>query len=458
MRLAQFAGKKVAIWGLGREGRAVLELLRQRLPGLCLSVVNDTPLEPEARASLPEDGSVRLLSGPEAPDALPRFDVVIKSPGISRYRSEVRAARAQGVIFTSATQIWFAEHPEARTVCVTGTKGKSTTASLIAHLLAASGLTAELRGNIGRPLLDSAPVAAGAVWVIEISSYQAAELDVSPDVAVLLNLFPEHLDWHGDVETYYRDKLRLFAGQRRGMAVINRTDEVSARFTSVFTHPVWFNDPQGFHVARGFLCERRRRLLPVARILLPGAHNHSNVCAALTAVGCLGIDAATCVDAVASFRGLPHRLFVLGEKAGILWVDDSISTTPQSARAAVETFADRPLSILLGGYERNLPYEELGRFLASKPVETVITMPQNGPRIAETVREAKRRAGRRERPEVLEAESLTQAVELARQVTPAGGVVVLSPAAPSYGGFRDYRERGEAFARAAGFRVDTPGT
>ncbi|MCP4655116.1 MAG: UDP-N-acetylmuramoyl-L-alanine--D-glutamate ligase [bacterium] len=456
MRLDELAGKDVAIWGLGREGRAVLELLRRRLPELRLTVVNDAPLETEVRSSLPEDGSVRLLTGPEAPDALPRFEVVIKSPGISPYRREVTAARAQGVIFTSATQIWFAEHPEARTVCVTGTKGKSTTASLVAHLLKASGIAAELRGNIGRPVLDSTPVASSAVWVIEVSSYQAADLEVSPDVAVLLNLFPEHLDWHGDVATYYRDKLRLFAGPRH--AVINRSDEVSAGFTSVFTHPVYFNDPDGFHVAGGFVCERRRRLLPVTRIPLPGEHNHSNVCAALTAVGCLGIDAAAGVDAVTSFRGLPHRLFALGEKAGVLYVDDSISTTPQSARAAVETFADRPLSILLGGYERNIPYEELGGFLASKPVAAVITMPQNGPRIAEAVREAKRRADRGERPEVLEAESLTQAVELARQVTPAGGVVVLSPAAPSFGCFRDYRERGEAFARAAGFRIDEPGT
>ncbi|HEU0074435.1 MAG TPA: UDP-N-acetylmuramoyl-L-alanine--D-glutamate ligase, partial [Dehalococcoidia bacterium] len=337
MRLAEFAGQRVALWGLGREGRAAFHALHRFLPKLILTVLDDFPLPLEAADLL--IGDARILTGRDAVAAvLSDFDVIVKSPGISLYRPEIEEAKRRGVHVTSTTRIWFAEHPDAFAVCVTGTKGKSTTASLVAHLLRAAGVVAELRGNVGRPLLDP-PTAEPDVWVIEISSYQAADLEADPSVAVLLDLYPEHLDWHGDVETYYRDKLRLFAHQRRGVAVVNRADPVSMSFAETFRRPVYFNDPLGFHVAGGAVCDGEREVLPVARIALPGAHNHGNVCAALTAVRCLypEIDPASLVPAVESFRGLPHRLMPLGERDGVLYVDDSISTTPQSTMAALAT-------------------------------------------------------------------------------------------------------------------------
>lgn len=454
MRLAEFAGRRVALWGFGREGRSTYRALRRVLPGLPLTVLDDAHLPPEA-------SDVRIVSGRDAvatvlsdtvlsDTVLGDFDVIVKSPGISLYRPEVLEAKRRGVHVTSATRIWFAEHPDARVVCVTGTKGKSTTASLVAHLLRAAGVVAELRGNVGRPLLDP-PDVEPKVWVIEISSYQAADLVADPSVAVLLNLFPEHLDWHGDVETYYRDKLRLFAHQRRGVAVVNRADPVSLGFSETFQRPVYFNDPRGFHVAGGAVRDGEREVLPVARIALPGAHNHGNVCAALAAVRCLlpEIDPASLVPAVESFRSLPHRLMPLGERDGVLYVDDSISTTPQSTMAALATFADRPVTVLVGGYERHLDYDELARELVTRPVHAVVTLPPSGARIAGAVRrELGASAGP---PALIEAADLEEAVAAARRVTPAGGVVLLSPAAPSYGAFRNFEERGEAFAREAGF-------
>lgn len=446
--LAELEGRRVALWGLGREGRATLRALRRTLPELPLTVLDDEPLAPENAAALAADGHLRVVTGHDAvASSLCGFDVVIKSPGISLYRPEIREATRHGVVVTSSTRLWFAEHADERTVCVTGTKGKSTTASLVAHLLRAAGVTAELRGNVGRPLLDPADEPP-EVWVIELSSYQTADLEADPSVAVLLNLYPEHLDWHGGVETYYRDKLNLFAYQRRGLAVANRADPATARFAERFENAAWFNDPRGFHVGGEHVRRGARRVMPVARIALAGAHNRSNVCAALASVEALApdVDPASLAAAVASFRGLPHRLEALGERDGVLFVDDSISTIPESAMAAVRAFADRPVTVLLGGHDRDLSYDELARFVAARPVHAVVTLPPSGARIAAAVR------ARGGGVALIEAGDLEEAVAAARRVTPAGGVVLLSPAAPSYGAFRDFEERGDAFARAAGFQ------
>jgi UDP-N-acetylmuramoylalanine--D-glutamate ligase len=161
-----------------------------------------------------------------------------------------------------------------------------------------------------------------------------------------------------------------------------------------------------------------------------------------------GIDPATVAPAVESFRGLPHRLHRLGERDEITWVDDSISTTPQSARAAVEAFPGRPITLLLGGHDRGLDYTELARFVVARPVETVITLPDSGPRVAAAIRQACSEAETALR--LIEAADLADAVHQAREATPAGGVVLLSPAAPSFGRFRDYRQRGDWFAELAG--------
>ena len=446
MRLADLAERRVGLWGLGREGWSTLRAIRRLMPELDVTVLDDAPLADETAEALAADAHVRVVTGRgQVAAGLLELDVVVKSPGISLYRDEVAEARRRGVEITSATRLWFASHAEARTVCVTGTKGKSTTASLVAHLLRSSGLAVELRGNVGRTLLDP-PTGAVDVWVVELSSYQTADLAVDPEVAVLLNLFPEHLDWHGEVETYFRDKVNLLAHQQKGRAVVNRTDPMIEGFTASFHDPVWFNDRSGFHVEDGMIREGDRRVMDAETVALPGVHNRSNVCAALAAVRALEpeVDPASLADAVASFRGLPHRLEPLGEKDGVLYVDDSISTTPQSAMAAIAAFAGRPVTVLLGGYDRGLDYGELARYVASGSVGWVVTLPPSGTRIAEAIREQK--GG----PVVIEAEDLDEAVAAARRSTPPGGVVLLSPAAPSYGAFRNFEERGEAFAAAAG--------
>ena len=163
---------------------------------------------------LTQDPFLKLETGKKSLEKLTDFDIVIKSPGISYYRPEIKQAQAKGVEFTSATRLWFAEHTNDTTVCITGSKGKSTTSSLLTHLLRYAGKRVTLGGNIGTPMLDMLAVEPRPdIWVLELSSYQLTDFNFSPTIGVLLNLFPEHLDWHGAVSTYYQDKIKLFSHQ-----------------------------------------------------------------------------------------------------------------------------------------------------------------------------------------------------------------------------------------------------
>ena len=451
MRIRDFSGKKVAIWGVGQEGRSVCRLLRNRLPELHITLLNDAPVSPELETEIGNDPALFLKIGDDAIKSLYSSDIVVKSPGISLYRPEISKAKQQGTCFTSATRLWFAEHPGEKTICITGTKGKSTTTALTAHLLKSAGLSIEMGGNIGVPITDlfdktSAPDA----WIFELSSYQTSDFDGFPEIAVLLNLFPEHLDWHGSLERYYQDKLNLVKNVAGEKTVLNHSDPILSALSIGTKGPVWFNHPDGFHAAGGHICRGKDRLYSSDKIRLPGPHNLSNVCAALTIAEMMGIDPISLIGAISEFSGLPHRLKQVGDKAGVRYVDDSISTTPQSAIAALNSFPNQRVTLLLGGFDRGLDMNGLARFLATTPCHAVITMPDSGPRIAEAIRAAEHAAGVPAMT-LAEADDLKQAVEIAGKITPTGGVVLLSPAAPSYGRFGDYRERGNAFAKYSGF-------
>ncbi len=213
MWLADLEAARMAILGAGREGQAAYAWLRKTLPHKALTLLVESPADPAFLGCLrPGDCLVH-----EALNAarLQSFDMLIRSPGISIYRQPLRAALDAGVRITTASNLWFAAHPSAQTICITGTKGKSTTSALVAHLLQSCGCQVRLAGNIGLPLLacDDQGV---DWWVIELSSYQIADLEAAPTIAVILNFSPEHLDWHGSESVYRRDKLRLADLARQG--------------------------------------------------------------------------------------------------------------------------------------------------------------------------------------------------------------------------------------------------
>ncbi|WP_372015404.1 UDP-N-acetylmuramoyl-L-alanine--D-glutamate ligase [Pseudoxanthomonas sp. 10H] len=447
MRVSQLEGSRVALWGWGREGRAAWRALRAALPSLPLTLFCNEAEAAEAAAL----GDPLLATATRADgEALSAFDVVVKSPGISPYRPEAQAAAAGGTRFIGGTALWFAAHPDARTACVTGTKGKSTTTSLLAHLLRAGGHRTALAGNIGLPLLEVPETPAPEFWTIELSSYQTGDVassGVRPEVAVVLNLFPEHLDWHGSEARYVEDKLKLVTEARPRTAVLNAADPRLAALDLPGSRVLWFNRADGWHLRGDALFRGDAFVLDTAAVPLPGRHNRGNLCAAMAAIEALGVDAAPLAPAALEFRPLPHRLQWLGERDGVAWVNDSISTTPHASLAALDCHRGRRVAILLGGHDRGLDWTDFASRMRGEAPVAVVTMGGNGPRIHALL--APLAAGGRFALEA--ADDLADAVARARRLLDGDGVVLLSPGAPSFGGYRDYTERGRHFAALGGF-------
>jgi UDP-N-acetylmuramoyl-L-alanine---L-glutamate ligase len=451
--IEQLDGLRVALWGWGREGRAAHRALRRRLPALPLTLfcapgeADDAHALGDALLSIDTDASAERLSA---------FEVVIKSPGISPYRPEAVEAAQRGTRFIGGTVLWFGEHPQARTLCVTGTKGKSTTTALLAHLLRAGGHPTALCGNIGLPLLellDADPASSGdppEFWVIELSSYQTRDVAASgvrPDIAVATNIFPEHLDWHGSEARYVEDKLALFTAAKPRIAILNGADRTLAALDLPDSEVRLFGVDAGWHLRGDVVHRRERAVFDTRDVPLPGRHNRGNLCAVLAAIEALGLDAEALARHAATFQPLPHRLQTLGTRDGIVYVNDSISTTPHATLAALDCFRARRVALLAGGHDRGIDWSDFVEAMRLHAPAAIVTLGQNGPKIHAGLAPVATAAGFA----LAEATDLADAVARARSLLGGEGVVLLSPGAPSFGAYRDYTERGRHFARLAGF-------
>lgn len=472
MRISQLDGQRVALWGWGREGRAAYGALRARESGLG---IGDSGEAKSARSLTlfcndEEVAAARALGDPAlvvetaaTAERLAAFDVVIKSPGISAYRPELVAAAARGTRFIGGTALWFAGHAAADgiapgTVCVTGTKGKSTTTALLAHLLRAGGHRTALAGNIGLPLLElSHPEQPPQFWTIELSSYQTGDVAASgarPQVAVVLNLFPEHLDWHGSQARYIADKLRLVTQARPRVAVLNAADPQLAALHLPDSDVRWFGGRDGWHLRGDALYRGDAWVMDTEDLPLPGRHNRGNLCAVLTVIEALGLDAVALAPHATSFQALPHRLQLLGRCNGIDYVNDSISTTPHASLAALDGFRDRRVAIIVGGHDRGVDWSGFADAISDRPPAAVVTMGANGPRIHALLEPLAQRGGL----QLVAATDLGEAVRQAENALAGDGVLLLSPGAPSFGTYRDYVARGRHFAELAGFDPDAIST
>jgi len=428
-------GVRAGVWGLGREGMANWRKLG--VLGAERIAVDDQP------AAADIDGVPLLPTREGGLEALERCDVVVKTPGISRYIPEVARLEQRGIPVVGGLGLWLQEASAERVVCVTGTKGKSSVVSIAGHLLAGLGHRGMVGGNIGDPPYDPE---LGAqpwdYWVIEVSSYQAMDLASSPPVVGVTSLHPDHLPWHGgEVENYYRDKLSACSQPGADLTVANgdsdlirarsgllgpRVDWVSARDEPGAT---WM-DPLG----------------------LLGDHNRRNALIARHCLLALGVpeatdDAALC-QAAQGYRPLRSRLQVIGDIEGVTFVDDSLSTNVLPTVAAVEAFGCRRVALIVGGQDRGIDYAPLASALRQRQAPTyVLTLPDSGPRISAAIQAADGEPGTG-LVGVTDCPGLEAAVTAGFRWARPDGVVLLSPAAPSFGHFRDYRDRGDAFARA----------
>jgi UDP-N-acetylmuramoylalanine--D-glutamate ligase len=286
-----------------------------------------------------------------------------------------------------------------------------------------------------------------AITSFEMSSYQCHDLDAGPDVAILLNLFPEHMDWHGSVTAYYDAKCRLAALQRpEALTVFDaESAEIARRLPLGPARHVGFGARDGAGGAARFeagaFWRGSERLFDDSRMRLRGLHNRRNACAALEAALALGAAAPHVLEALASFTGLPHRLEEVQGRGGIRFIDDSISTAPESAVAALEAHRGSVATLIAGGHDRGYDFAPLVDAILADGVATVICLPPSGLRLAANLRDRAVSSG----PRVIEASTLEDAVTAALRETPSGRTCLFSPASPSYGAFRDFQERGMKF-------------
>jgi UDP-N-acetylmuramoyl-L-alanine---L-glutamate ligase len=428
---SDLAGARAGVWGLGREGHANLRKL------LTLGV---EPVLVDDHPQLPVDGRPVLTTSDDGLAALEGCDVVVKTPGLSRYRPEVARLSERGIPVVGGLGLWLAEADLRKVVCVTGTKGKSTTVSVIGHLLTGLGYRCLVGGNIGVSPYDPENEGDFDFWAIEVSSYQATDLPCSPPVVAVTSLHPDHLDWHGGVEQYYRDKLSVCSQPGAELTVANGdSDLLAARAALLGPRIEWVRETDD--PAADWMQE----------LGLPGGHNRRNALIARRCLIALGVpgagDDAALRAAAAGYRPLPSRLTTVATRNGVTFVDDSLSTNVLPTLAALDAFPGRRIALIVGGHDRGIDYAPLAAGVLARPAPTrVLTLPDSGPRIRAAIERASASAG--VEPTVTDCPDLAAAVAAGFAWAQPDGVVLLSPAAPSFGLFRDYQDRSEAFARA----------
>lgn len=422
----ELAGRRVVIWGAGREGRAVAD----HLTGLGIEFAL---LEP---AELSHDELLAALTGCE---------VAIKAPGIASTDPLYAAAVEAGVRVTSLTDLWMHENAQ-RTVAITGTKGKSTTSSLLAHMLTAGGIDASLRGNIGTPvLLEPDPSAPSAVVVMELSSYQAQSLTVSPRALAVTSLFPEHLTWHGGEAAYYRDKLNAAAhGPELLFALGHETKVLEHLAAAAPGHEVLTTGPHTVDVdAAGDLRWADGTRLAGSQIPLIGVHQVRNAALAALIAGTFGLSPAVIAEAITGYSPLEHRMQKVPSTDGRTWIDDSLATAPEAVIATLSALPAEPIAVLIGGSDRGLDFAPLIDWLADHPHVTPLLLGPVGDRISGALSGA------------LRAGDFASTVAWAHSPANPARTVLLCPGAPSFDEFASYEERSAAFQRAA-VQADQP--
>lgn len=420
--MTDLAGLVVGIWGLGKEGLSMARTAAAQGAARIVGV--------DDRATGTTETGIAGLSvhhGPESLSLLRDTDIVFVSPGVPWRNPVFEELRESGPRVSSAAD-WYLSTHGARTIGVTGTKGKSTTAAFLAHLLTALGVDAVVAGNIGTPLSDLEPHE--DQWVVaELSSQQCALLRTTPAVAVITNLYQDHLDFHGDIPTYYAAKARIFGTGSRALITTPEVVTALARIGITDLPPVRLVDPGTARV-------------PASRSVMAYEHNVANAAlAALAAAEVLGrpVTDAEVDAAAATFAGLPHRLQTVRTTGRIRWIDDTLATTGESVVAALRAMpADADVAVIVGGMDRGLDYRGLDDHLCGTPDRvTLIQAPSNGTLIG--IRFAQAHPDRTQR-----AGSLEHAVTLAAAV-PGVDVVLLSPGAASYDLYRNYEAKAAAF-------------
>jgi UDP-N-acetylmuramoylalanine--D-glutamate ligase len=446
--------KRVLILGAARQGQALARYLSEK--GAVVTV-NDRQsidaLQP-IMDNFPKN-SVRWVGGGHPLELLDGIDLLCLSGGVSLDLPLVQEALKRGIAVSNDTQI-FLEAVPCPVIGITGSAGKTTTTTLVGRMAALDVFAPRkswVGGNIGFPLISHLDEMGNSdLVVMEVSSFQLEQMTISPRIAAVLNITPNHLDRHGTMEAYTATKARMIQFQTStDTSVLNREDPGSwGLLPMVKGNLVSFGKKQpsaatnGTFAADGWVCYQDQnqieQLLPISSILLRGEHNLVNVLAASAIAKAAGFSNASIHAGIDGFTGVAHRLEWVREWKGTNWYNDSIATAPERAMAAIRSFSE-PIVLLAGGRDKNLPWDQFAQLVQSR-VRVIVTFGEAASLIEKAV---KRIAEENQTVQVIPSKNLQQAVNQAARVCQPGDVVLLSPGGTSYDEFKDFEERGEVF-------------
>ena len=451
-------GRHVIVMGFARQGQALARWLPTVGGRVTVTDMRQEEALGEALTPYREAGVAFVLGGHPL-SLLDDADLLCVSGGVPLTAPPVEEAFRRGIPVSNDAQL-FLERCPASVIGITGSAGKTTTTALVGRMCQADGRVTHVGGNIGDVLLDALPrIAPTDCVVMELSSFQLELTTISPRYAAILNVTPNHLDRHGTMAAYTAAKVRLIRFQSPdGVAVLGRDDPGSAGLSDrAGGRVVWFSAREpvtdGAYldgsrvtvVGRSSRCGEPQVVAGRDEIPLRGDHNVLNVLAACAICGAAGGDVGAMRQAILDFQGMPHRLEKVRVVGGVTWVNDSIATAPERVLAAVRSY-DEPLVLLLGGRDKQLPWEELIALVVRK-ARAVVTFGEYGPTIAERLWRAlaESASGRLAASRVRTASTLDEAVMAAAGLAEPGDVVLLSPGGTSYDAYRDFEERGGHF-------------
>lgn len=442
--------KRPVILGYGREGKSTFKLLREYFPELPLAVADKNECLLSENAELQNPG-IELLAGEGYLKTLKDFDIVIKSPGISVFNSGLSNIQSR---ITSQTDLFLQAFAQ-QTIGVTGTKGKSTTASLIYHIVNGYSSNTILAGNIGIPLFDRVEQMDADTHIIsEFSSHQLEFISKAPSTSILLNLYQEHLDHYASFYDYQLAKFQIALKQQPGNSFLYNPEDANIQTllrkykipgVKVPVHTANFRgNGAGLSIKGQFILRKDGLEYPLLpenpETRLMGKHNLRNIISAATAAIISGIPAEAIVEGVATFKPLKHRLEYIGANEGKHYYDDSISTIPEASLAAIETLGEVD-ALILGGYDRDIDYESFLLQVCKGKINHIVFTGPAGERMMKLLQIAECK-----QPTYEMGKSFDDAVLRAVAATPRNGVCLLSPAASSYDSFSNFEERGSRFS------------
>ena len=444
--------RKVAIIGIGVSNMPLIDYLHEMK-------ANVTVFDSKEIAEMSKDVmdkiteySMEFSLGKNYLSKLRGFDIIFRSPSCLPTIPELEEESERGAIVTTEIELLMKMCP-CKIIGVTGSDGKTTTTTLISEILKAGGYKCHVGGNIGIPLFTKLnEISPDDIVVLELSSFQLMGMEVSPDIAVITNITPNHLNVHKDYEEYIEAKKNIFRYQDKDGILITNYDNKITKEASCHTkgNVVFFSSKE--KIDNGYIADEgaikqckdkiRKHLINFSEITIKGMHNYENICAALAATENL-VKRDVAIEVCKNFKGVEHRIEFVSELNGVKWYNDSASTTPSRAISAINAF-DEKIVLIAGGADKNLDYEPLAKIIVEK-VNVLILMGETAEKIFNAVKEEMEK--QKKELKILICDSLNQAVILAKRNTKKGQVVLFSPASTSFDMFKNMYERGEKFKK-----------